>query len=515
MISTTKMCWLILVEVVYGSERFVLPTVRGDLVGYSSMSFPDVVTFTGVPYAVQPEGELRFRHTTVLESFPKPVLGSQPSLGFACPQANQTYGPDGEVYSQHEGCLFFQFALPRSFFTHNQSIAYALVTIHGGDFILGSSADRHHDYRRPTALDGVASFSMNYRLGVLGFLSDDPMHYNAGFRDQQLALEVISDVSRGLGVIRTLLAGQSAGAASVAAHLLVTPSGYDGVLMQSNPSGIRLVTPGEARLNWNTLFSSCGRSCDLSTLLSVQKKLVLSKERSIFGGHGDIIGLLPIGLVSDGLLLTSNLVKQYSGGSGRHDIPVMVGSTANETVFGVFKIAPMAVSPLLYPVISTALVGRGLGPVLRNRYPVLPSDLGDVRRPVTRLSTDWTFACGAHGYTQGNASACNIYYFMYSNVASCSLWGKNCVGTSCHSDDLLLFYNSSTLDCRITAAEMKVGTEWRRRAFGMLDGVAPWPSACDSFGDGTEISKTVQVGRVSCSFNRTEHSCDFWEELVL
>jgi carboxylesterase type B len=493
---------------------FTLDTVRGPLIGYRSYRFPEVVTFTGIPYADQPVGDLRFRQTTALAHFPANA-GVDGDLGKACPQTGNTSGPDWEGYTQDEGCLYFQLAVPMSFFATHKPIERALVTIHGGGFVGQSSGSARADFRRPAVLDGVASFSMNYRLGVLGFVTDDAQHYNAGFHDQQLALQVIADVAVALGVQRTLLAGNSAGASSAVAHLLATGTGYDAVLLQSPPAGVRLTTTGETKDRWNRLLVardcqsiSCLQNVSVLMILSFQATLLRIAQRSLLDSQADIFGLMPLGPVQDGIVFTDIAVRQYVAGAGRHDIPVMVGSVKNEALFSIDEVFPNPLPEWFYPVISSLLVGPLKADELQARYPLKAEDNQDIRGPIERAVTSWAFGCSVNDYVHG-VSTGNIYYYYYTHPNTCSNWGNFCIFSSCHADDLLLFYNSSTPLCpSISAEEAILGAQWRDHAWTMLDGGEPWAHPVVSGSDGIEIGNRNWT---EVTFDRTQNECAYWE----
>ena len=73
---------------------------------------------------------------------------------------------------------------------------------------------------------GSVVFSIQYRLGVMGFFStgDSPDHL--GMQDQQFALRWIKDNARAFGgdASRVMIFGCSAGGASVAGHLVLPAS---------------------------------------------------------------------------------------------------------------------------------------------------------------------------------------------------------------------------------------------------------------------------------------------------
>jgi para-nitrobenzyl esterase len=103
-----------------------------------------------------------------------------------------------------------------------------IVNIHGGGFVGG-----HADSTSPAALirsnPNVVVVTPQYRLGVFGFFNPDPSQAppNYGILDQQLALRWVQANIAAFGgdPDRVMIAGCSAGGASVSLHL-VMPSSY-------------------------------------------------------------------------------------------------------------------------------------------------------------------------------------------------------------------------------------------------------------------------------------------------
>nr|CAI5859131.1 unnamed protein product [Callosobruchus analis] len=95
--------------------------------------------------------------------------------------------------------------------------------IHGGGFVFGSGG---YDRQNPTYFmdEDIVVVTINYRLGILGFLSteDSVIPPNLGLRDQRLALEWTHvNIDRfGGDPENIVIGGESAGAASVGYHLL-------------------------------------------------------------------------------------------------------------------------------------------------------------------------------------------------------------------------------------------------------------------------------------------------------
>ena len=124
--------------------------------------------------------------------------------------------------------------------------------IYGGAFKSGSSAQPIYDGVY-LAQQGVVVVTFNYRVGALGFLGGIAgLSGNYGFLDQQLALRwVNANITRfGGDPGRVTLAGESAGGAFVALHLLSAPASqplFGRAVMMSNPLGLPYKTPAQAR----------------------------------------------------------------------------------------------------------------------------------------------------------------------------------------------------------------------------------------------------------------------------
>ncbi|MFE4336200.1 carboxylesterase/lipase family protein [Streptomyces sp. NPDC056831] len=170
--------------------------------------------FRGIRYAQPPVGTLRF----VAPAPPRPWEGTRQAVEFgpAAPQSgpaptNPAEGTDWltlNVCTPDPGAV----GLP------------VLVWIHGGAYIAGASSDPMYD---PEALTGagLVVVSINYRLGVEGFALLEGAPPNRGFLDQIAALHWVrrNIASFGGDPDQVTVAGQSAGAGSIAALLTMKP----------------------------------------------------------------------------------------------------------------------------------------------------------------------------------------------------------------------------------------------------------------------------------------------------
>ncbi|KAM7290689.1 acetylcholinesterase [Ixodes scapularis] len=182
-----------------GNRRKVLDTV--------------IEEYLGIPYAEPPTGDLRFK-----EPVPRsPWKGTYNATtgGSVCPQNRDVKKP----LTHTEDCLHLNVWMPKS-----AQKSPVLVWIHGGGFSFGSGSDKNSIGSVLAAKTGFVVVSINYRLGVLGFLNanspDAPG--NQGLLDQNLALKWVRDNIEAFGGDPSMVTifGDSAGGMSVHSHIL-------------------------------------------------------------------------------------------------------------------------------------------------------------------------------------------------------------------------------------------------------------------------------------------------------
>jgi para-nitrobenzyl esterase len=116
-------------------------------------------SYKGIPYAAAPVGELRWKAPQPA----KPWKGIRVAKSFPpnCPQSALVPGP------QSEDCLGLNVWTPARAGGPKLPV---MVWIHGGGFQLGASAQSVYD-GEPLAAQGVVLVSLNYRMGIFGFLA--------------------------------------------------------------------------------------------------------------------------------------------------------------------------------------------------------------------------------------------------------------------------------------------------------------------------------------------------------
>ncbi len=193
-----------------------------------------IILYKGIPYAAPPVGDLRWCE-------PQPVIPWEgikicDTFGAVAPQKLTDPGSfyDKEFYSQsphvkNEDCLYLNVWTPAA--GKNDAKLPVAMWIHGGAYRNGFGHENEFD-GIAWAKKGVILVTINYRLGVLGFLAhpeltaESPHHSsgNYGILDQVAVLKWIkTNISQfGGDPDKVMIFGQSAGAGSVQA-LVASP----------------------------------------------------------------------------------------------------------------------------------------------------------------------------------------------------------------------------------------------------------------------------------------------------
>jgi len=186
----------------------------------------DLRVFRGIPYAQPPVGSLRWHAPLPLARWTG--VREATEFGAAChqpaPRLSSIYV--GKPMPMSEDCLTLNIWTPA-----NARKAPVFVWIYGGALQSGASRDPMYDGKR-LAARGVVVVSINYRLGVLGWLaqpalskeSPDGISGNYGLLDQIRALTWVKDnvAAYGGDPANVTIAGESAGALSVM-YLMTSP----------------------------------------------------------------------------------------------------------------------------------------------------------------------------------------------------------------------------------------------------------------------------------------------------
>ncbi|XP_067007368.2 esterase FE4 [Anabrus simplex] len=303
-----------LAEVFADDEYPIITLPQGALRGrkVTPDNLSSYYTFLGIPYAKPPVGNLRFKAPVPAE----PWNGTLEALkeGHMCKQPS---GPIRDSYSD-EDCLFLNVFTPE--LPGSGSLKPVMVWIHGGGFMFGSG-NRNRQGPQFLINKGIVYVSINYRLGIFGFLSteDEVVPGNAGMKDQVLALRWVQQNIAAFGgdPNQVTIVGESAGGAAIHYHMLSPMSKglFHGAIGQSGSSSSAWAIADKPRKN----------------AFLVGKALGFTGESS-----QDLVDFLR-NVSSDELLTTSiatvNEEDQFRLMSKFHEVPTVEPVIDGETAF--------------------------------------------------------------------------------------------------------------------------------------------------------------------------------------
>lgn len=220
-----------------GAPSMQRRTTAGPVVGSDDGRTSGTWSWKGVPYARAPVADLRWRAPRDARAWTEPR--SATAFGPACVQTGRLYGPG--LNNRHddsigttlgrtvgsEDCLTLNIWSPAAPATAPRPV---IVFVHGGSNIAGYTADPVYDGAALARSQDAVVVSLNYRLGVFGFLNQAQL--KNGDREEDSGNFALLDIVKALTFVqadiagfggdpgRVTLMGQSAGAVNV--HALLT-----------------------------------------------------------------------------------------------------------------------------------------------------------------------------------------------------------------------------------------------------------------------------------------------------
>jgi para-nitrobenzyl esterase len=308
-------------------------TGLGRVAGFES---DGVRVFRGIPYARPPLGPLRFR----APEKPVPWTGVRDATRFG-PSSHQpplmmAALPGFDIGEQSEDCLYLNLYAPADASPSRRRPV--MVWVHGGAFVIGSGSQSIYDGRSLARRGDVVVVTINYRLGVFGFLDlgqPERAVANAGLLDQIAALEWVRDHIEAFGGDPgdVTIFGESAGGMSVGT-LLGCPAAR-GLFAKAVPQSgsCQAVHDHESAASVTTaILSGLGLASpnvkqlrDIPAEKLVQVQQAVSLQLMLVGGAQ----LLPFQPVVDGHVLPRHPMDEIRAGSAR-DVKLLVGTTRDE-----------------------------------------------------------------------------------------------------------------------------------------------------------------------------------------
>jgi len=216
--------------------QVILP--QGTVVGTRETGeFPGVIEcFKGIPYALPPTGDRRFRAPVKVPAVSSPTETIIDASQWGPRAYAKQFIVTGPALPESEDCLtvnvFRQEAAPSSSTStqDGNELLPVAVYMHGGAFNRGNAAMHNSASMVGWSAEPFICVSFGYRIGALGFLpsalSAKEGALNLGLKDQICLMEWVQDNIHHFGGDKdsVTLFGLSAGAHSVRVFPLVVPS---------------------------------------------------------------------------------------------------------------------------------------------------------------------------------------------------------------------------------------------------------------------------------------------------
>ncbi len=380
-----------------------------------------------IPYARPPVGPLRLRA-------PQPALpwsGVRHCHGFAnCAPQQRRYtmlgfsGFGGRYQPMSEDCLTLNVVTPEG---RSDEPLPVMVFIHGGGYILGSSATPLYD-GAALARRGCVYVSVNYRLGALGCLdlsslstSDIPIDSNLFLRDLVMALQWVRDNIAEFGgdPSKVTIFGESAGA-HITATLLAVPAAeglFARAISESPASGMvrSTETAAEFAERFARLLGAREQGAAEALMRASAAQLVDTQHRLIDQGMENRLGAFPIGPVSGDDCVPVDPVDAMRSGRA-HRVPLIVGTNAEEgRLFTRF----LKMLPVNQAMIEELLADTE--PAARQRitaaYPDYPAPSACIQ-----LGGDFAFSSAAWQIAEAHGTHAPTYLYRYDYAPRTLRW---------------------------------------------------------------------------------------------
>ncbi|HEY0740679.1 MAG TPA: carboxylesterase family protein [Chryseosolibacter sp.] len=290
----------------------------------------DVHIFKGIPFAAPPVGELRWKAPAPVA----PWSGVKACTNFSAspiqgkPTPFMVYTPEFLIPEEpiSEDCLYLNVWTGAKSQSEKRPV---LVWIYGGGFSSGGSACPIYD-GEALARKGVVFVSLNYRVGVMGFLAHPELSKensnktsgNYGLLDQIAALKWVQKNIAAFGgdASNVTIAGQSAGAMSV--NCLVASPLAKGLFTKAiAESGSTMLSKGFVRTADLRLKESEGKQLAGSATLADLRKLSAEEvQQQIKGRFSPVI---------DGYVLPQPIPEIFAKGND-NDVTLLTGWNQDE-----------------------------------------------------------------------------------------------------------------------------------------------------------------------------------------
>lgn len=319
-------------SMVYAQSNNFMPvqvSIKNGLIEGNYNVTNGISTYFGIPFAKSPVGEFRWKAPVPADPWSGVKMtkkfGPRPVQGLVFGDMNSW--SDGVS----EDCLYLNVWTPAN---RNSKNLPVLVYFYGGGFVAGDASEPRYN-GESMAKEGVVVVTVNYRLGVFGFLAHPELSSEApykasgnyGLLDQALALSWVRDNISAFGgnPNHVTIAGESAGSISVS-YQMASPLSRNlihGAIGESgagiNPTLFPVsLTEGE-EIGVKFLEKAGVKSIQEARKMSAKDVFEVYEEFGVFGFPA----------VVDGYLLPKSLPEIFRAGE-QAQVPLLLGWNSAE-----------------------------------------------------------------------------------------------------------------------------------------------------------------------------------------
>jgi para-nitrobenzyl esterase len=358
-----------------------------------------LLVFKGIPYAAPPVGPARWKPPSPAQHWSETREATQ--FGPACfqpnPRSTNLYADPPAATS--EDCLSLNVWTPKG--ARNAPV---MVWIHGGSLTSGASSEAIYDGAR-LARKGMVVVSINYRLGVLGYLahpglsaeSPQGISGNYGLLDQ---IEALRWIKRNIAAFggdpsEVTIAGESAGALSVMYLMASAPA--RGLFARAiSESAYMISTPELKRAAFGSPSAEDAGAALAAKLHAPDVAALRAMDPQALTNAAAASGYLPFGAV-DGQVLAGQLVDVFDKGEQAH-VPILAGSNSGEIRSLTILLPPQPTSAAAYE----AAIRTGYGDLADAFLKLYPA--ADMRESMLATTRDAMYGWTAERLAKSQAA---------------------------------------------------------------------------------------------------------------